>query len=422
MEKKYETYNAAQFLKDPFFIEWVKNNSNEANTFWNNWEALKPQNLNEMNDAKEELKIILSAKRLLPKDKDEEEVLARIKFTINQQEKNSSNLRKLPKSAFPHFKIWAAAASIIIILVGGIFYATQKSTNNSTIAKNTNPSLLENDIAPGGNKAVLTLADGSKIILDSVNNGLLAQQGNIKIIKLNDGRLTYDKLMGDKKEAVLYNTITTPKGGQYQFTLSDGSKVWLNAKSSLRFPAAFTGKERKVELTGEGYFEIASIATLSSTGQKESKPFIVAANNTTIKVLGTHFNINAYTDENFVTTTLLEGSVKVSKGNASVMIAPGEQSSINNLTNKINIKEGVDLDETVAWKNGLFYFSHANLQTVLRHLARWYNVEITYQGNIPKRVFEGKIQRSLNLSEVLKILETNNVHFKIEGKKIVVTP
>src|SRR6185312_1588485 len=195
--------------------------------------------------------------------------------------------------------------------------------------------------------------------------------------------------------------------------LSDGSKVWLNAESAITFPTAFTGNERKVTIKGEAYFEVAHDA---------SKPFQVTVNGMQVQVLGTHFNINAYEDDDYIKTTLLQGSVKVTKGNESVLIAPGEQAKVNNASGDIKIKKDVDLDEAVAWKNGFFYFSHADLQTVLRQFSRWYDVDVEYEGVLPKRLFEGKIQRSLNLSEALRILETNDVHFKIMGKKIEVTP
>lgn len=274
-------------------------------------------------------------------------------------------------------------------------------------------------MAPGTNKAILTLADGKQIVLDEAKNGNLADQGNTKVIKLN-GQIAYNEFAmavpNGKNAAVAYNTVTTPRGGQYQLILADGSRVWLNAESSLRFPTSFQGKERRVELAGEGYFEIAKDAT---------KPFIVKINTTSeekdeVEVLGTHFNIMAYNDEGIVKTTLLEGSVKINRNNKIAMLKPGQQAKLQNQS--IKVVEDVDTDEAIAWKNGYFQFTSANLQQVMRQIARWYDVDISYEGKIPERKFGGKISRDNNASEVLKVLELSKVKFRIENRKIIVTP
>ncbi len=302
-----------------------------------------------------------------------------------------------------------AAAAIILLLAGGgryirLHYAIQPQI--SVVAEKQEPP--QNDILPGGNKAVLTLADGRQVVLDETQDGDITQQGNTRIIKL-DGQLTYNE-KGNSQE-VVYNTIRTPNGGQYQLILADGSKIWLNAASSLRFPTSFPGKKRVVELNGEGYFEVAS---------NDAQPFSVKVNNMEVVVLGTHFNIMAYDDEKAVKTTLLEGSVKINTGKQSSTLEPGQQARWEN--ESIRIVNNVDMDEVVAWKNGYFHFGKmTSLKEVMRQIARWYDVEISYEGDIAERRFGGKISRDNNASEILKVLELSKVHFKIENKRIVVT-
>jgi ferric-dicitrate binding protein FerR (iron transport regulator) len=310
-------------------------------------------------------------------------------------------------------KGWFKVAAAAVLLIGSIAVYQFAFTNDmkQQIVLNK-PENKKQDVSPGGNKAILTLSDGSAIMLDSAANGTLTQQGNSKIIKLTNGQLVYNSL-NVRSDEVIYNTITTPRGGQYQLTLADGSKVWLNAVSSLRFPATFTGKERRVELTGEAYFEVAKNANM---------PFkINVEGRSEVEVLGTHFNINSYVDEATVNTTLLEGSVKVTgfaKHN-SKLILPGQQAQLHE-DGLINLNKNVNIEEVMAWKNGNFYFNKADLQMVLRQLSRWYDVEIVYEGNVPQREFEGEMERGLNLSQVLKILERNNVYFKIEKNKLIV--
>ena len=305
--------------------------------------------------------------------------------------------------------IWRAAAVIIILFsIGGYFYFNKSAKQ---IAKAE--QLYKNDIPPGRNRAILTLSDNQQIILDSAANGTLTQQGNIKIIKLDSGQLAYTGSSPEGEAGVGYNTITTPKGGQYQIILADGSKVWLNAASCLRFPASFS-KDRRVELTGEGYFEVIHNA---------ASPFTVSVNGISVEDLGTHFNINAYNDEAVIKTTLLEGSVKVSVINhPSTILKPGQQSiASNGQLTTIN----ADLDEAVAWKNGRFIFQGNNIQSVMRQLARWYDVDIKYEGVITDEEFVGVINRSRyeNISSLLQMLEkTRTVSFAISGKNITVMP
>jgi transmembrane sensor len=312
------------------------------------------------------------------------------------------------KKMIPLFKRkWFQVAAAAILLFGVFtFYKLGLSKNDikQQVAK-TNSE----DIAPGSNKAVLTLADGSQIVLDSAANGNLTKQGNTTIIKL-DGKLAYSA-SGNNGE-VLYNTISTPKGGMYQIVLSDGSKVWLNASSSLRFPTAFTGKQRNVELSGEAYFEIEKNALM---------PFNVAVSEMNVQVLGTHFNVMAYNEESEIKTTLLEGAVKVTKGSAVALLKPGKQASLDN-SGAIKITDA-EIEKDLAWKNGMFFFENTGIKTIMQQLNRWYDADISYQGNVTNRRFTGQISRYINLSGVLKMLElTGDIPFKIEGKKILVTP
>ena len=279
----------------------------------------------------------------------------------------------------------------------------------------------KNDIAPGGNKAILTLADGSTIILDSAQNGALAQQGNTKILKLNNGQLAYNstnKLLSNTK--VLYNTISTPKGGQYQIVLPDGSKVWLNAASSIKFPTAFIGKERRVEISGEAYFEVATRQL--TKGNSVKMPFIVSVNGMEVKVLGTHFNISAYDDAAMIKTTLLEGSVQVMSliSHQSSQIEPGQQSSLD-AQGKISITK-VNVNEAIAWKNGRFFFVNSNLNDIMCSLSRWYDVSVIYQDpKLQQLKFTMDIKKYENFDKVKEIMElTEKISFEIKGKQVLV--
>lgn len=302
------------------------------------------------------------------------------------------------------------AASILGILVVASFLLFNKNGSRQVVKTVPGDHKFKNDVDPGGNKATLTLADGSVILLDEAKNGLLAQQGAAKVIKL-DGKLLYNPDVNITGQ-IVYNMISTPKGGQYQLELPDGSLVWLNATSSIRFPTSFTEKERRVEITGEAYLEVA---------KKPSKPFVVTVNGSEIRVLGTHFNINAYGDEDNLRTTLLEGSIKFIDGNSSHILHPGQQSQLRK-DRTVKVVSKVDVDEVVAWKNGLFSFENAGIETIMRQLARWYDVDVDYRGRIDD-LFIAEMHRNIKLSDVLKALElTGKVRFEIEGKKIIVMP
>jgi len=341
-------------------------------------------------------------------------------------------------------KWWWAAAAIIVLLAGGIYFFGNKPKKEIEVVKTTTQP--KTDVAPGGNKAVLTLANGNTISLNDAANGTLAKEGSSVVSKTKDGELVYQSAIPDKsgqagnrQPAITFNTLSTPRGGQYMVELPDGSKVWLNAASSIRYPTAFTGNERRVEITGEVYFEVNKV--LNSKGQKISfvvdiLPHTGGAGGGRVEVLGTHFNINAYDDESAIQTTLLQGSVKVQIGNRpsyakapageadkeqSVILKPGEQVSLSQ-TSQLSHPIPVQTDEVMAWKNGLFHFEHADLKTVMRQLARWYDVDIVYKNPTPNSdpLFID-MSRNANLSDVLKALEVSgSARFSIEGKKIIV--
>jgi transmembrane sensor len=312
-----------------------------------------------------------------------------------------------------------AVAAVFVLVLGGIgWWVASRKASEHEVAQ-VNATKKGTTITPGGNKAILKLSDGTEIILDSAGEGTLAQQGQAKVIKLKEGELKYESTIDNRQSAIVYNTLTTPRGGQYQIVLPDGSKVWLNAASSIRYPTAFIGNERKVEITGEAYFEVAKNA---------NKPFMVhfasAGREGEVEVLGTHFNVNAYEDEPAVKTTLLEGIVKVENQSAignrqSAILKPGEQVSISQ-SSHLSQPIPVQTEEVMAWKNGLFQFKGADIATVLRQTARWYDVQFDIKENVSTR-FSGQISRSANIEQLLKILElTGKVKFEIHGKTIIV--
>jgi ferric-dicitrate binding protein FerR (iron transport regulator) len=312
------------------------------------------------------------------------------------------------RSVWRSYKWYAAAAVTVLIVAAGIyFYLAAPSHNKADIARH----VPAKDILPGGNKAVLTLANGSTLVLDSNVRGIIFRQGNTKIIKPANGKITYSQVNTAPND-VVYNTLSTPRGGQYQITLPDGTNVWLNSASSLRFPTSFTGDKRIVEMTGEAYFEVKENAT---------KPFVVTVDGMQVKVLGTHFNIMAYDDEPVIKTTLLSGAISVRKENVATLLSPGQQAQVTK-EGKIQVVKDVNINKAVAWKNNLFWFDKNTIQEVMRQVARWYNVDVVISGTI-MRHFTGSIPRDVKVSKVFEVLqETGSVHFTIENNKIIVSP
>ena len=302
-----------------------------------------------------------------------------------------------------------AAAALILLFIGLGTYYNFIATNDSETTVIATPVLAKKDLPPGGNRAILTLSNGSTVVLDSTGNGFVTQQSNTQIVKTAKGQLSYTTLNQNSKELV-YNSVSIPRGGQYQLVLPDGTKVWLNADSSIRFPVAFVGKERKVTITGEAYFEVA---------KDKKKPFIVSSANMDVEVLGTHFNVSAYAEESIVKTTLLEGSVKINNKKSEFYLVPGQQSQLNN-SGQFSIKNNIDVDKEIAWTKGKFQFNSNTIQEIMLQLSRWYDVEVIYQGKVSSETFSAIIKRSSNISQVLKLMEASGVKYDIEGKKIYV--
>ncbi|RQO68427.1 anti-sigma factor [Pedobacter sp. KBW01] len=303
-----------------------------------------------------------------------------------------------------------AAALIVAVGIGFYFYSTQNAKDNRLVNKQTTP------VIPGSNRALLTLADGTKVALDDSKNGELAQKSGIQIVKLADGQLLYRIPKSTQKTGLehLSNTIQTPNGGQYQLILEDGTKVWLNAASSLRYPMAFSSHDRVVELEGEAYFEVA---------KDKKRRFVVKTIQQEVAVLGTHFNINAYPEESSVKTTLFEGSVRVTEKNkgtgATVLLKPGQASQFNG--GQFDVKE-VDTEEAVAWKNGYFVFDNEDLKTAVRKVARWYNLEVVYTGQFGAVEIGGSVSRFDNIDQVLQVLRlTTRLNFKVEGRRLIIS-
>lgn len=309
------------------------------------------------------------------------------------------------------FKSWkriAAAAILIILGIGAYFFINPGAKEDLT---ETTIPVTEDVAAPANIRATITLSNGQRIYLDSVGNGQLATQDNVKLVKLSNGELAYQTATGKGSKEIKYNTLVNPRGSQVAtITLADGSKVWLNAGSSITFPIGFVGSERKVSITGEAYFEVA---------HNPAMPFEVSRGETKVQVLGTRFNVNAYDDEADIKVTLLEGSVKTFIGNRqSVIIKPGQQAQVSTF---IKVVDEIDLEQVMAWKNGVFKFRNTNIEEIMRQLARWYDVEISYQGNFADLNFGGTISREANVSELLKRLEaTEACRFIISDRKITV--
>jgi transmembrane sensor len=316
-----------------------------------------------------------------------------------------------------------AAAAIIVLALGAAgYWFVNRLGDNKVAQKEQKAPRTAEDILPGSNKAVLTLANGSVISLDSAGSGLLTEQDEVQVIKNKDGEVKYKAVNGSATGTIAYNSLSTPKGGQYHLILPDGSKVWLNAASSLRYPVTFAANERRVELNGEAYFEIAKDA---------GKPFHVVTATQDVEVLGTHFNVNAYTDEPSTKTTLLEGKVKIRQGSMvngqsktgnEALLQPGQQAVLSGSHSPFTIDHSPDLDLAMAWKNGFTAFNKADIKSIMRQVTRWYNVDVVYEGAIPQRSFTGGISRNARLSELLRLLEVSKVHFRIEGNTLIVTP
>lgn len=308
---------------------------------------------------------------------------------------------------------WFRYAAAIALLFGLGAYFWPQLQKRVEIAEKTVPPPARTDVAPGRPGAVLTLADGTEVVLDSLGNGIIATQSGTRVV-LQNGQLAYNT--GNTiAEAVTYNTMTTPRGRQFRVILPDGSKIWLNAESTIKYPAVFTGKERKVEITGEAYFEVA---------KNPAMPFKVKMNTSTeVEVLGTHFNINSYAGEPGIQTTLLEGSVKVTAGADQAILKAGEQAQVKQAAGarqRLHVVKNADVQKVMAWKNGYFQFSGMDLPAVMREISRWYDVEVSYKGDIPKKEFAGEIPRSISLRNLLQLIEFGDVQLEVSGDHVTI--
>jgi transmembrane sensor len=305
----------------------------------------------------------------------------------------------------PIIKLWpriAAAASIILCLsVAAIYFSRSRPL----------VEIVGNDILPGSNKAILTLSNGHQIILTNIKNGMLSRQGSTSVIKKANGQIQYEGSYPKENATpeIAYNTLSTPKGGEYHLVLSDGTEVWLNAASTITYPVTFAGSERRVTTTGEVYFEVV---------HNPAKPFKVSTSAQTVEVLGTHFNIDAYSDEEGIKTTLLEGSVKIAAGSEVKIIKPGQQATSTDHDLSVG---NADVEESIAWKNGYFRFNDETIGDVMRKISKWYDIDVVYGNDVSKEGFTGAISRYKNISQVLKMIaQTGAVKFKVEGRRVTV--
>ncbi|MHA4806566.1 FecR family protein [Flavitalea flava] len=366
------------------------------------------------------------------------------------QEAQAKDTKQIEPTILAHHRLYkrvpvaAAAACLLFLFAAGAFWWATRPEKSSFTNAGSAGNKPGNDILPGSSKATLTLANGSVVILEKTADGSLARQGDAHLIKEKD-RLEYtlsknekssveDKIAGDDKSSpfdktvgkkspppVVYNTLTTPNAGQFQLVLPDGSKVWLNNASSLRYPTSFSGNNRTVELTGEAYFEIAP----RSDGDGHVKvPFSVKINGLFVNVLGTSFNIMAYAGEKKIRTTLLSGKVQLVSGDKKTLLAPGEQAVVpveGTMEESWQILKDINTEQAISWKRGYFHFDHTNIEEALQQLARWYDIDVKFEIPVPDYRYDGEIDRNLTLSAILTHMEKKDLHFHIEGKKLIVS-
>lgn len=331
-----------------------------------------------------------------------------LKDELDKNNDNEGRRRGLLGGMLVALPFWSKAAALIALVGAGylLYMVSGREQPASTLVSGI--ELVREDVQPGGNYATLTLGDGSQVVLDSASNGLIASQGSARVVKLRNGQIKYETARNAGE--VVYNTMSTPIGGQYHLVLPDGTDVWLNAASSITYPTAFVGNERRVSITGEAYFEVA---------RNEAKPFQVKAGDQLIEVLGTHFNVNAYGDEKTLNTTLVEGKVKILTAGESLLLQPGQQAQ-NNKAGQLKLHQHPDIEETLAWKNGLFYFNGTDIETIMRNVARWYGVEVVYKDKIQEQ-FVAEIPRDVPVLKLLELLElTKQVRFSVQNRVITV--
>jgi transmembrane sensor len=393
-------------------LQYLINRCNSGQLSSHEWQELRDLATEE---NREEYASLLAAQfyrteEILPAGETAWEEQIRMIVDIDKVSVTAPSVKRMPL-----LRRWWAAASVLLLLSAGYYWwmVDEKKITPQVITANSK------DVAPGRQGAILTLADGSRVLIDTLKNGVVAMQGGV-VARVVNGVLRYE---GGGTE-IVYNTMSTPKGRQFQLTLPDGSNVWLNAASSIRYPATFTGAERKVEVTGEVYFEIARNSRL---------PFsVVIDQRAVVQVLGTSFNVNAYQDEELINTTLLEGSIKVGRiqnsgtgqhREQSIILKEGQQIQITQYPQDgLKIIDTADLEKVMAWKNGLFNFNDMPLRTAMNQLARWYDIDIEYEGEIPDRIFYGEITRDLSLSQLLLLLKDIDIRYEIKERTLIIKP
>lgn len=409
-----EDIKAEDLLMDESFQRYCLGLSTADSDYWEAWQAIHPQSETEFLKAKQ-LFFVLNGRHTAATFKAHSDAFRQRLNDEGILKEETQETKVIEMTSFAgRSKMWlvryVAAAILIACIATGGFLLFRKGNAKETATHTVVKEGVLADRRPGSNKATLTLGDGTTVVLDSVSNGTISQQGAAKLIKVGD-LLTYAR-SGEQGSGVVYNTISTPKGGQYQLVLNDGTKVWLNAASTLRFPSSFPGVERTVELHGEGYFEVA---------HNPAKPFHVNVNDVDVEVLGTHFDVMAYHEEGVLKTTLVEGKVRVKKDKSIVMLLPGQQARVYQ-EGTIQLEKTADLDEALAWKNGLFSFSGADVGTIMRQIGRWYNVETVLKGDMRNIHLSGTPSRNLNLSQVIRVLELSGISIQADGDKIIASP
>jgi transmembrane sensor len=378
-------------------------------------ELLDYLNTTDSGELNELIDIELSAMKAGPefKGQQSQEVLNRIKSDLRFSKASEEQKDIQPKiiKFYQKRRVQLAAAVLIFCTAGLVIFNKQNVKTRGTIAKITKPAI----IVPGSNRAILTIAGGKTIVLDSASNGVLVKTNGGKVLKTHNEQIIYKAapaaLVNLTASAISYNTLSTPRGGEYQVVLPDGTKVWLDAASSITYPVAFNGNDRRVKLTGQAYFEVA---------KNKEKPFYVRMNKVEVRVLGTHFNISAYKDDDEITTTLLEGSVQVTKNNTLSLLKPGQQAVVGNSSDKIAVSEA-NIDDAMAWKNGYFIFNDDNVTGIMKKVSRWYDVDVEYRGNFDDQQFGGTFYRTKSLTELLQHLEKiGKIHFTISGRRVIV--
>ncbi|MBX2921651.1 MAG: FecR domain-containing protein [Chitinophagaceae bacterium] len=371
----------------------------EESRLLNAWRQESPENENLFTELTNDIRLTEEFNAFL--DIDQEKGSQKLRANISKEEKRQPVYRRR--------LYWGAAASVLLLI--GSYWA-YRSLTHPRIEHIEAVAQVTDIAAPDASNAVLTLANGEKIILDSAHNGVMATQGQMHLIKSADGQIEYKTSGTETEKTPSFNMLENPRGSKIvSITLADGTKIWLNSESTLRYPTYFSGKERKVQITGEAYLEVAHNA---------KQPFIVVKENTEVTVLGTRFNINTYEEESSLKITLLEGKVSVKHNERSALLKPGQQAVITRGEEKIDVSDDIDAGDAIAWLNGQFVLDGTRLTSLMNQISRWYNVEVVYKTNIANKAFGGSIDRNVPLSRMLEALRENEVNCRLEGGKIII--